>query len=277
MGTSHEAYTVNVLTQNVMLDKTLENAERILPQALRIGSLAATLSQFAGSLDVVGIQEVHKFENLHCGEALAESTGYGPGYWHEHNQPQENPKRGRKGEYMGMFGAMVEHVEVIELSDERKALMTVIDGVAYITYHLRAGIKKQARLVRAKEAQEIVEALESFEDAVLIGDPNEPNIPRVAWARQVFAHAEFTSALDLAGNGSVKTFPTAEYQRIRRVPRMRLDEISVRGNRISVVGAGTLKSVVVNEPGMDEYPESVPRSPSDHELLWASLSVDPQT
>lgn len=270
-----EQSRINVLTQNVLLDKTLTGNGKILPQHQRIDSIIATLANYPASLDVVGIQEAHKEEGWHNGEYLANACGYGPGEWYEHNAPQANPKRGRRGEYMGMFGALVEHVEPIDIGDERLALLTSINGIAYVNYHLRSGKSRWAQAVRQQQAERIIAAIADFEDAVIFGDGNEPNIPWISRARSVFGHEGFESVFATTGATQVKTFPSKPYSRIRHVPRMRLDEISIRGDRIHVLGAGVLEQVELRHPYHDLLPMSAPLAGSDHDGLWATLAIDP--
>lgn len=278
--------TVNVITQNVLLDYGRTRDHLILPQSHRTDSLAATLRSFPGQLDVVGIQEAHKSSAQHNGKILAEKCGYGPGFWAQHNQkPHKDAKRGRGGEYLGLFGALVDHAKVTDLGDNRRALMTLIGGVAFVTLHLRSG--GDARYARHQQGKKLIRALDEYEDAVVFGDFNEPPIWRLALARTEFARAGFRSVFPLTGQKYPDTSPISSYVDAAMYGRSRLeaqfvrrgwpiDDILVRGDRINVLAAGVLERVVVRDEMIDQkYPDTVPREGSDHDGVWATLEIKP--
>lgn len=267
---------LNVISQNVLLSKTDVKYGKILSQEDRINSIAATLQAFPGQLDVVGIQEAHKSNIQHNGEYLANSTGHGPGIWIEHNQKlYPDSPTGRAGEHVGLFGAAVgEDFEAIELGDNRRAIMTEIAGVAFVNLHLRAGIK--ARQMRYKQALELIDALVDYDDAVVMGDFNEPPIPYFCKARDTLRSSGFESSFDLTKQPHPITFPSPDYRKNTKTEMLwSLDDILVRGERIQVLGAGVVDKVVQIDPVVDEKtPTHVPRSGSDHEGIWAQLKIE---
>lgn len=271
---------VNVLTQNVLLDYRRTREGLILHQDDRIDSIAATINNFHSPPDVVGIQEAHKSKKQHNGEVLAEGCGYGPGFWVNHNQkPYEGAPRGRPDEYMGLFGALVEYAEPIEIGDNRKALMTVIADVAFVTLHLRSGWEN--RWLREAQAKPIVEALAPYDDAVLLGDFNEPHYRQIADARNHFTDNGFRSVFPLTGQPRPKTSPIGPYKKASangrglQGPVVRrgwsIDDIQIRGPRVRALAAGVLDRVIV--PPEHDVPARVPLEGSDHEGLWATLSI----
>mgnify|MGYP000928829851 CR=1 FL=1 len=288
---SPEALTVNVVTQNALLDYGRTKKKLILPQRQRIASLGATIAnQFPGELDVVGIQEAHLDKGFHNGQALAEMCGYGSGFWVNHNKKPENQpdsKTGRPGEYIGMFGSLVEDIEEIKLDANRSAVATIIAGVAFVTLHLRHGAGLESIAERAAEAKALTDYVSDYDNAVLYGDYNEPlmRLPylrRYTPARSHVAKHGFKSAFELTGQKSPLTCPIEPYIPLFRNTKgwqgkfihrgWALDDILVRGPRIRVIAAGVLDRVIVHEnPG--EYPAGVPLEGSDHDGLWATLQI----
>ncbi len=268
--TESSAWQVNVITQNVLLDYTRARNHLILPQDERIGSIAATLAQFDGVLDIVGIQEAQKSVHQHNGEVLAYEFGLGPGFWVNHNQkPYPDSPRGRAGEYIGLFGSQVESATPIELGDNRTALMTTIADVAFVTLHLRAGFN--GRSAREQQAKVLIERIEEYENAVLFGDFNEPPIRHVAKARDHLKTAKFESVFSLTNQPHPSTSPTQPYKDIMGAGNgwktlftrhgWSIDDILVRGPRIKVLAAGVLQREI--DTG------------SDHEGVWTALELTP--
>jgi len=286
MTTDHEPKIVNVVSQNILLDYGRTRKGLILPQDARIDSLATTINGFPARLDVVGVQEAHKSKAQHNGKMLAELCGWGPGFWAEHNRkPYKEAPRGRAGEYIGLFGAEVDHAKVTDLGDNRRALMTVIADVAFVTIHLRSG--GGARIARYEQAQKLTRALDSYENAVVFGDLNEPPIRGVALARRELARADFRSVFPLTGQYYPVTSPIPSYVEAavsgRSLLEARLvrrgwpiDDILIRGDRVTALAAGVLERVVVRDEATDEkYPETTPREGSDHDGVWATLEISP--
>jgi endonuclease/exonuclease/phosphatase family metal-dependent hydrolase len=284
MSIDRDSTIVNVISQNVLLDYRRTRDGLILPQNDRVDSLAATINNFPATPDVVGIQEAHKSKKQHNGKVLAEKCGYGPGFWVEHNQKlHKDAPRGRAGEYLGLFGAKVDRAKVTDLGDNRRALMVVIADVAFVTLHLRSG--GGARQARRGQAQKLTRALEEYEDAVVVGDFNEPPIWRVALARTEFARAGFRSVFPLTGQSYPPTSPISSYVEAAMDGRSRLeaslvrrswpiDDILIRGDKVTALAAGVLERVVVNN-GEEKYPSAVPREGSDHDGVWATLEITP--
>jgi endonuclease/exonuclease/phosphatase family metal-dependent hydrolase len=276
---------LNIVSQNVYLDYTRTKKRLILPQDARIGSIAATFERFSETIDVAGVQEAHLSKRQHNGMMLANRIGYGDGYWFEHNNKMNPDSRtGRPNEYIGLFGAKVGHAEPIDIGDNRLAVMTVIDGIAFVNQHLRAG--RKARHARHDQAGRILDAIDGYDDAVVFGDLNEPPVRYVAKARDEYQRAGFVSVFDLTMQPHPITFPVPGYgathsrhpvtERRTHVRPMSLDDMLVRGPRIKVLGAGVLERVI-EPPDTDEHAFDgvVPYEGSDHEGIWARLDIQP--
>lgn len=286
---SSEKLAINVATQNILLDNTRTRHGQVLPQDYRVESMAMTLANVEGELDVVGIQEAHRSPRQHNGIALASALGYGPGIWFEHNPPNPATKKGRKGEHLGLFGNMVQHAEQIELGDRRIAILTRIAGVAFVTTHLRAG--KDAAEKRYLQAVELLNALEDHPDAVLFGDFNESSgTPRSSARKLLEGSGEFVSAFQMKPKAEKPpaTYPTKQYRDVmwanksmlkRIIGRngVRLDDIYVRGN-IEVLDADIIEPVFQESLGLlnlenPEHYATAPLAPSDHFGLRATVEV----
>lgn len=272
---------LTVATQNVLLDKTREDTGVIRPQDERIYATAASFLNVDHQFDVVGVQEAFKSKEQHNGEVLSRLVGYGPGFWQLHNEKSNeaidrNPKHGRKNEYVGLFGSRVSYAESIELGDNRRALMTVITDVAFVTLHWRAGVSRAARETRREHAAKLTSTVAEFDDAVLLGDFNEPPVRFVSSGRDALRRRGFRSVFPLTGQSSPKTFPTSAYRSLtaRGHRRWSLDDILVRGDRVRVLGAGVLEQLPI-EDGLHMI-DSRPRYPTDHEGLWARLEIAPK-
>lgn len=273
MTNHHETRSVNVVTQNVLHDVTRMQNGLILPQGLRVNSISEALKLVSGSLDVVGIQEAHESLAQHNGEVLADLVGYGPGVWARHNQKlHEHSKRGRTGELIGLFGALVEEAHEVDLGDQRKGLITVIGGVAFATCHWRAGFSLRSAYVRRLNAVRLANALDEYDNAVILGDLNEPDIPVFALGRTVLARCGFESVFSLTGQNQPATFPTPAYSQVYDTCRQfGLDDILVKGN-VRVIDAGTVQPVVEQRP-LPQASVSAPHDPLDHYGVWASLEI----
>lgn len=270
MAFSSEHTVVNVISQNILLDKTRTREGLILPQDDRIASIAATLGKFPGELDVVGIQEAHRSKYQHNGEALAELCGYAPGVWAKHNEkPYAGSSTGRSNEYIGLFGARVDqtNTEIIDLGDRRRAVMTTIAGVAFATIHLRAG-GYRARPLRGAQVEHLMEAIDPLEDAVIFGDFNEPPIRMVSEGRDKLRKRGFLSVFPLTGQSHPKTFPIPSYREIHGArSSWSLDDILIRGERVTALAAGVLERIAL------ETNDGESQDGSDHEGVWATLEV----
>lgn len=262
---------LNVISQNILLDKTRANEGReeegeILKQKDRIDTLADTLRRFPGSLDIVGIQEAYQSN----GEMLAELCDMEQGVWVGHNQkPYPGSPRGRAGEHVGLFGECVNHTaRSIELGDNRRAVMMTLGDIAFVTLHLRAGGGLKERAARREQAEHLVYALDQYDDAVVFGDINEPPMRHIAKARDTLREAGFRSVFPLTGQSHPKTFPVPSYRSIHgRGHRWSLDDIQIRGSRTKVLAAGVLKRTELG------VVDGVPQDGSDHEGIWARLAI----
>ncbi len=267
---------ITVVTQNILLDVTRTGKKLVYSQNDRIDAMAASFLDSGLPLDIVGIQEAHYDQETgrHNGEMLAQACGFADSYWEQHNEkPYEGSPTGRSGEHVGLFGSLVNHTEAIDLGDRRKALVTVIADVAFVTFHWRARSNMQARQSRKESAKMLVEVLNTYDDAVVFGDFNESHLPLIAPGREILARAGFKSVFASMQAPQPKTFPTESYRGItsEAVGTWSLDDIMTRGDRVRVLGAGTIAQVA-----MDTIPDDQdirPIYPSDHLGLWAQLGI----
>ena len=286
---------ITVVSQNILLDKTREENGETLPQNERIASIARAILSLPYRPDIIGIQEAHITGEIDNGADLAALCGYDPGVWENHNLKANPPKgkEGRKHEYIGLFGPAIGETTAIDLGDNRKALMTEIGGIAFATLHFRAGMKgslvdrlKHSRnppetLInsfedRLENANNLIDALSGYDDAVVFGDFNEPHTPRMrrlALGRDALAAVGYRSAFHLLDQQSPHTFPTPSYRKLyQRRTRWAIDDILIRGERARPLEAGTI-----------EYPRqharfgelSLPLDATDHEGVWAHLAISP--
>lgn len=271
---------ITVVTQNVLLDYTRTNSQKILPQRDRMDALAATIRAFSDTIDVVGVQEAQKEKTQHYGEQLAVACGYSSGVWFNHNTKDDaDAKRGRGGEHIGMFGSQVETATPIDTGDRRLAVLTTIAGIAFVTLHLRSGLS--ARTLREEQAVRIIEAINMYDDAVVMGDFNEPPIRGFAKARDAFCKSGFQSVFNRLAHPHPVTCPVDSYRDVMSSGRgwqtgfvrhgWSIDDILTRGERTKTIAAGVLKRVCVNASTLREQP--FPADPSDHEGVWAKLLV----
>lgn len=277
MSNKQRPETLTVATQNILLDKTGTKNNEVYAQDRRVGAMASSLTQLGLQLDVVGIQEAYKSKDQHNGEVLAELLGHGNGFWELHNESRlPGSKNGRKNEYIGLFGSRVDHAKPIDLGDNRKALLTTIGGVAFMTFHWRAGIAPRAVSSRRTSAERVLRATNDYEDVVLLGDFNEPPYMRTSLGRRALETSEFVSVFSMLGERHPVTFPTEAYRGVTGPGHTKwsIDDIAVRGKRIHVLGAGTISQIAM-EDQQDVYDR--PTDPSDHYGLWAQLSIDPET
>lgn len=255
---------VNVITQNMLHDVTRSNDKLIAWQDERVAAIASNLHTFPDSLDIVGVQEAHKSPYQHNGEVLAEHCGQDTGVWLRHNEkPYPTSPTGRTNEFIGLFGKMVDpdRVRELELGDNRRALLTTIADVAFVTLHFRAGGYKAWPLRRA-QAHRLSEELEPYENVVLFGDFNEPPIRLVAPGRTVLEKHEFTSVFCRLQLSHPKTFPAGRYAEVYGMKsRWSLDDIMIRGNRVKALAAGVISQVAGDA--------------SDHNGVWATLNITP--
>lgn len=275
---------INVLSQNVLLDYTRTRKGDMLQQVNRIHAVADTFAAFPGQLDVVGIQEAQKIDSGYLGEALSSSLDCGPGFWTDHNEkPYPKSPTGRGGESIGLFGVEVDNARPLELGDHRRAVLTEIAGVAFVTMHLRAGASRAARAKRGSQADALVEQLEDYENAVVFGDWNEPYVPVLAQARRRMRRAGYTSVFDLTHQPHPKTWPTDEYRELMYQDNEWLltllqrgwsfDDILVRGPRVKVLAAGVLEPMQIRTGLSQGTSDTMPRKASDHRGVWGTLEI----
>lgn len=243
----------NVVSWNILLDKTRSSLDStdphyVVPQQERVPSLSNTLESLPISLDVVGLSEVH----LDNGTKLAHMLGYSASYWYEHNTNK------RKDEHIGMFGNLVtEEPEMLELGDNRRAVITYIGSVAVAQLHLRYEPRGKKR---EKQMTILLERLEDEDKAVMMGDYNALWFEKV---RRNIRQAGFEAAFEVSGQQSPPTYPAPGYEGVvnrysveyfSRIPRG-LDQIYVKG-----VGVGAAKRFAGD---------------TDHYGLWAKIDPGP--
>lgn len=212
MSTEHAAAsdnTFNVVTWNVLLDKTKTKARLIAPQSARLDSQINTLLELdLDTIDVAMIQEAEKVtetretEEIHCGEEMARALGYHAGFWFEHNTSR------RGGDHIGVFGAQVYDAEKFALPHDKLAVITMIGETAVVGIHFR---KERIGPMRIDQAEALIERMEGMEHVVLVGDPNALAIQK---PRRLLHQAGFESAFHLIGQRNPKTHPTPEYRKI---------------------------------------------------------------
>lgn len=244
IGEKQSPSTFNIVTWNILLDYTRTKAGLIKPQEERVDSLVATLTELrqklGGELDVVAIQEAHKSKKRHNGEYIAQALGYGIGQWFEHNKkPFEESKTGRPDEYMGMFGARIDHAEPVELGDNRKAVMSHIGKAAVLNIHTRAGIWNQK--LRVEQVKKALSVLAEYESAAFVGDTNN-NIG--GEVHKVIEAQGYVSSFAATNQDYPGTWPTDDYRSAMLgtvgkhiVPQRKYDVIYTRG--LTVYDAGS--------------------------------------
>mgnify|MGYP000863152947 FL=1 len=221
-----------VVTWNILLDKTRTARGLIEPQSERLSSQAATLRDLNVPLDVVAIQEAHVTDQQHNGQELARLLGMQAGFWYEHNTSK------RTGEYIGMFGELVENAEVVELPYDKKLVITKIGDKAIGNLHLR----REDKFIgpkRAEQMRAVMEALAPYEKAVVVGDDNSLFFQE---SRRILRDYEFTSAF----SSLMPTFPTPRYRDIFLRPNHTISNAWVNclwnaGVRLDIISARNLR------------------------------------
>lgn len=227
--------TLNVVTWNILIDMTRTKKGLMRSQSDRLPSLIETLKivrgKLGGELDAVAIQEAHKKDGQHNGEELARALGYKAGQWVEHNQkPYPTSKRGRTGEYAGLFGAQIDDHSPIELGDNRRAIMSRIGEVSLVNIHTRAD---KTGVLQNQQVGVALDHIAHNPLAMFVGDFNRHLSSR---ARQAIESEGFESVFTASGLPQPKTWPTPDYRRamygpIGRyiIPSVVFDDIYVRG------------------------------------------------
>jgi endonuclease/exonuclease/phosphatase family metal-dependent hydrolase len=249
-----------IATWNILLDYTRTREGIIKSQADRlssqIGTLDALRTKLGRELDAVAIQEAQKTAFQHNGEELACALGYGVGQWVEHNKkPFPKSKTGRKGEHVGLFGARIDHSELIELGDNRRAVLSHIGNVAIVSVHTRADMSGQ---LQPEQASVVVKHLEEYPHAVVTGDFND------GWGenvRPVMESNGYNSAFTIINKRRPKTWPARGYRKIMYGPAGQLITPALRHDDIYVRG------VAVHDAGKF-------RGDSDHVGLWATIQEE---
>lgn len=265
-----EVSRITVLSQNILLDKTREKSKEVLSQSARVHTIARGILNLPYRPNIIGIQEAHIEDEIDNGRDLATACGYETSTWVKHNKKATPPvkKRGRNGEFIGLIGVEERQTEIIELGDQRRALMTEIGGVAFATLHFRAG-GLDAIGNRLENAQNLIAALRDYEDAVLFGDFNEP---RASLGRGLLKLAGYTSVFGVQGKPSPKTYPLAGYKELHnRRAHWALDDILVRGNRVLPIETGVLSHDSKNLTPDTKLPDAL--DGTDHSGVWARLSI----
>lgn len=258
--------TINLITWNILLDKSKKRKGLIRPQAERVDQFVATLDNFDGSLDVVGMQEVEGGN----GHTIASRLGYDTSFWFRHNDPEgQRPGRGRKLEHVGAFGALVDNAKPIDIGDHRVAVVIKVGAVAIVVFHLRSGRNDEEN--RYEQICPVLDEVKDEKHVALIGDLNAHPFEK---ARKAIKNEGFSSA----HRRFLRTYPTPDYAAImagddpyRRFffehAGLPLDTISVRG--LHVVASGILE-----ERGQPSEPDALAsRGASDHFALYATVQT----
>lgn len=261
-NTSAEQFTV--VTWNILLDITRTNNGIIRSQSDRlashIGTLAALRSEIGGELDAVGIQEAQEENGQHNGERLSEALGYGKGQWIGHNKkPYPGSPTGRPGEFMGMFGALIDSAEPIELGDNRRAVVSKIGEVAIANIHPRAG-KNLA--LKEEQVRVVLEHLQQYPNAIFLGEFNSHPSARV---RHAVKSEDFESVFTVLDKPQPATYPTPAYRRIMYGTK---DKIAPPLKRLAP--AVLLDDIYVRNVAVHDADSFV--GDSDHAGVWAKLS-----
>ena len=268
MANIHEPLIVHVATQNILHDVARTKQGLILPQEMRIQAVADSILAAPIQPGIIGIQEAHEKSVQHNGHILADTLGYGPGHWALHNEKlHQKSKRGRAGEYVGLVGPLVDSTFEVDLGDSRKALVIEIAGVAFATFHWRAGVSIRSVAVRWRNANKLIQALEEYDNAVIFGDLNEIAMLVLARGRAALKSAGFQSVYSV----SPATFPTPEYSHINGNHQFGIDDILVRGN-INVLDAGVIEPQWNQKKLLEKYSNAA-LGPTDHYGLWASVQI----
>lgn len=248
-----EAFTV--VSWNILLDKTRskhpgDHLQYVVPQLSRVPFIANTLQDLPVPLDVVGLSEVH----LDNGAQLAHMLGHHASHWEQHNEPQPGTKKGRKDEYVGLFGNKVsDTVDVLELGDHRRAVIVRVGSVAVAMTHLRSETWGKER---EKQMARLLDHLENDEKAVIMGDFNALWFEKV---RRNIRRAGFEPAFEIAGKSTPATYPAPGYEGV--VTSSRFTRLSRRPRNIDQIygrGVGVRKAARFS-------------GDSDHFGLWATI------
>lgn len=199
--------TIGVASLNVLLDKTRSGLERddpafIEPQIERVDSLGDTLRSLPISPDVVMLQEVHVTDEHHAGEEMAAKLGVGQGFWFNHNTSK------RKGEYIGVCGELVAAAHPIDLGHDKLAVLTEIEGVAFIGVHLR---RTPNPLIKMAQMRTLLKETDCFDKRVIVGDANaRPE----SETRKILQEAGALSVPLVVNGKHPGTWPTDSYRNI---------------------------------------------------------------
>lgn len=218
-SSTHSPGQLNIVTWNILLDKTRTKNSIIKPQHERVKSDAKSLLELGVDLDVVMLQEAHH----NNGQKIAELTGQDPGFWQQHN---------RKGEHIGVFGGAVESAEFHEIGNNRKIVIARVGGLAVFGIHFSARPKRYFK--RINESQALCKLIDREEEVAVVGDFNGP---RWEAARRMLARRGLVSAFSAADLARPGTYPTDAYRDIMWTPKQQLilpyqvsvDDILVRG------------------------------------------------
>lgn len=240
---------INLVSWNILLDKTRTEKGLVTSQAERLDSHIDTLKALdLETIDVAMIQEAEKTKEIHCGEEMARALGYKAGFWFEHNTSK------RKGEHIGVFGACVEDAESFDLPHDKLGVITMIGETAVVGIHFR---KEHIGPMRTDQARAVVERVEGMKHVALVGDPNALFFQQ---SRRLLHKAGFGSAFHLLGQRNPKTHPTPEYRKIFYAPVHR-----------PLLPRGTASDIIYVR-GMEVHDAGRFRGKSDHYGLWANVS-----
>lgn len=211
-----ETHSIDVISWNILMDKTRTKAGTVVPQSIRLPSLIQsleTLKENGLSLDVVGICEAHAVSQAevdargsqepvaqHNGDLLAKGLGFEESFWANHNTSK------RKGEHIGMFGNLVHEVEEFALPADKKAMIANIGDIAVSMNHFRM---ERWGKQRQMQAEALLERMSDAKYGFMGGDWNLLPIEK---ARRFMRKAGYVPVYDLFSSQQIGTFPTDEYR-----------------------------------------------------------------
>jgi len=259
--------TIGIASLNLLLDKTFSSDSKkgqpnyIEPQHERIDSLSRTLGSLPIPLDVVMLQEVQINREFNNGERLMENLGIEKGFWVQHNQRRDDV--GRSDEYLGVIGDAIGYVEAFDVGDYRKALLTIVGGIAMIGIHHRS--RYENRDIRTQQMKAVLDRIRDFDKAIILGDSNE--LPMFK-SRRMLSDEGFRSVYKMKRRKRAlplpATYPTENYRNIRFSPAQR--KTAPRGVSLDIIELRGFKPSEVVNAGV-RIPEK-----SDHKAVFAKLA-----
>ncbi|MGK2896329.1 MAG: hypothetical protein ACSLEY_01890 [Candidatus Saccharimonadales bacterium] len=227
----------------------LENVFNADGEVATSGIINTLETRFPEGIDIGVLMEV---EGNH-GQQISETLGYGSGAWGQHS---------RKGEYIGMFGRMVDPDKVTfhDIGYRKKAVMTKISGVAFVGVHMKRPHNLQHLREQNEQADALAALIEGEEKVVVMMDAN--SFPW-QYPRRLLGRHGLRSVYTQTGQHPPAfpadtyryTIPEFEYWTTRILGRhFTIDDIQTKG--ISIFDAGSHEGL------------------SDHRILYTRGRLD---